>query len=244
MPYAPREVLQVTAAFAEAAWRENLGPLRLRGCLLRAAQNWYADTYLAIDQGPIIVMMENYRTGLLWKLFMSVPEVRAGLARLQFKSPHLEACGLMESTRRVARIASTGTRPRRCWRASPRWASSRRAPGSARPCKPKRGSIVASPVLAAYDPDPDYFFHWFRDSAVVVDAIRLLYEAGTLGAAGSLISPISLASRLSLEALDGRKLVAAPAWRKHVAADFTQYVRDDARSRQTCTARRSPPRRG
>ena len=52
-------------------------------------RGWFADTYLAIDQGPIVVMMENHRTGLLWKLFMSVPEVQAGLRRLDFSSPHL-----------------------------------------------------------------------------------------------------------------------------------------------------------
>jgi len=50
-------------------------------------RGWHADTYLAIDQGPIVVMIENYRTGLLWKLFMAVPEVRAGLARLGFRGP-------------------------------------------------------------------------------------------------------------------------------------------------------------
>ncbi|HWY60795.1 MAG TPA: glucoamylase family protein [Rhizomicrobium sp.] len=50
---------------------------------------WRADTYLAIDQGPIVVMIENYRSGLLWKLFMAVPEVRRGLTRLGFTSPHL-----------------------------------------------------------------------------------------------------------------------------------------------------------
>lgn len=54
------------------------------------ARSWYADTFLAIDQGPIIVMIENYRSGLLWRLFMSVPEVRAGLGRLGFTSPHLD----------------------------------------------------------------------------------------------------------------------------------------------------------
>ena len=43
------------------------------------------------------------------------------------------------------------------------------------------GSVVASPVLASYDPDPDYFFHWYRDSSVVMDALRILYERGTLG---------------------------------------------------------------
>lgn len=47
-------------------------------------ENWYANSYLAIDQGPIIVMIENYRTGLLWNLFMSAPEVQAGLDKLSF----------------------------------------------------------------------------------------------------------------------------------------------------------------
>lgn len=49
-------------------------------------QNWVADSHLAIDQGPIIVMIENYRTGLLWNLFMSCPEVKAGLSKLGFQS--------------------------------------------------------------------------------------------------------------------------------------------------------------
>ena len=51
--------------------------------------DWYASSYLAIDQGPIVVMIENYRTGLLWNLFMSCPEIRQGLRRLDFNSPHL-----------------------------------------------------------------------------------------------------------------------------------------------------------
>ncbi|MCK5678990.1 MAG: beta-glucosidase, partial [Flavobacteriaceae bacterium] len=52
-------------------------------------ENWYATNYLAIDQGPIIIMIENYRTGLLWNLFMSCPEVKEGLSKLNFSSPHL-----------------------------------------------------------------------------------------------------------------------------------------------------------
>ncbi len=51
--------------------------------------NWYAKSHLAIDQGPIIVMIENHRTGLLWKLFMEVPEVKQGLKKLGFTSPAL-----------------------------------------------------------------------------------------------------------------------------------------------------------
>ena len=50
---------------------------------------WFASSTLAIDQGPIIVMMENYRSGLLWKLFMSCPEVKTGIKNLGFSSPHL-----------------------------------------------------------------------------------------------------------------------------------------------------------
>jgi len=46
--------------------------------------NWYPQRYLAIDQGPQVVMIENYRSGLLWKLFMSCPEVQQGLNKLGF----------------------------------------------------------------------------------------------------------------------------------------------------------------
>ena len=49
------------------------------------SRNWYATSHLAIDQGPIIVMIENYRTGLLWNLFMSAPEIKKGLQKLGFR---------------------------------------------------------------------------------------------------------------------------------------------------------------
>lgn len=54
------------------------------------SENWYAKSHLAIDQGPIIVMIENHRTGLLWRLFMSCPEVQEGLKRLDFKTINLK----------------------------------------------------------------------------------------------------------------------------------------------------------
>jgi hypothetical protein len=51
---------------------------------------WYADSYLAIDQGPIIVMLENYRTGLIWNLFTSCPEIKNGMKNvLGFTAPYL-----------------------------------------------------------------------------------------------------------------------------------------------------------
>ena len=52
------------------------------------SKNWYAKSHLAIDQGPIIVMIENHRSGLLWDLFMSCPEVQQGLKKLGFESPY------------------------------------------------------------------------------------------------------------------------------------------------------------
>jgi hypothetical protein len=53
-------------------------------------QGWFAETFLAVDQGPIVVMIENHRSGLLWKLFMTAPEVRRGLRALGFRSPWLK----------------------------------------------------------------------------------------------------------------------------------------------------------
>lgn len=47
--------------------------------------NWYLPRYLAIDQGPIPVMIENHRTGLFWKLFMKNSDLQTGLKKLGFK---------------------------------------------------------------------------------------------------------------------------------------------------------------
>lgn len=48
--------------------------------------NWSARRYLAIDQGPQVVMLENYRSGLIWNLFMNAPEIKQGLLKLGFHS--------------------------------------------------------------------------------------------------------------------------------------------------------------
>jgi len=52
-------------------------------------ETWFAGSYLAIDQGPMIVMIENYRSGLIWNLFTSCPEVKAGMLSLGFSAPYL-----------------------------------------------------------------------------------------------------------------------------------------------------------
>jgi len=50
---------------------------------------WVANSFLAIDQGPQIIMIENHRSGLLWNLFMSCPEVKRGMRTLGFQSPNI-----------------------------------------------------------------------------------------------------------------------------------------------------------
>jgi GH15 family glucan-1,4-alpha-glucosidase len=100
-------------------------------------------------------------------------------------------------------------------------------PGFGQTVRPVAGSIVASPVPASYDPDPDYFFHWFRDSAIVIDAVRLLYEAGQLGAEALTHFTDFVRFSLSLKDLDGRALVALPHWRQKVTPEFEQYLRGD-----------------
>ena len=50
---------------------------------------WAANSFLAIDQGPIVVMMENHRTQLLWTLFTANSDVKNGMKRLNFKAPYL-----------------------------------------------------------------------------------------------------------------------------------------------------------
>jgi glucoamylase len=99
-------------------------------------------------------------------------------------------------------------------------------PGFAQTVKPLKGSVVASPVLGAYDPDPDYFFHWYRDSAVVIDALRLLLEDASVECHGLAHFADFVQFSLSLQALDGRGLSgSASPWRERIAPDYRQYVR-------------------
>ncbi|MGH8137051.1 MAG: glucoamylase family protein [Steroidobacteraceae bacterium] len=88
LPYAPREVMSTLRHFLRVHGAQIWGRYGFVDAFCEE-ENWHADSYIAIDQGPIVVMMENHRTGLLWKLFMSVPEVQAGLLKLGFGSPHL-----------------------------------------------------------------------------------------------------------------------------------------------------------
>jgi len=100
-------------------------------------------------------------------------------------------------------------------------------PGFGQRISPRKGAIVASPVPASYDPDPDYFFHWYRDSAVVIDALRLLFEDGAAGADAAEHFADFVRFSLSLRELDGRGLIDAP-WRSKVTPDFEKFLRSNA----------------
>ena len=100
-------------------------------------------------------------------------------------------------------------------------------PGFGQSIQAHVGSVVASPVLASYDPDPDYFFHWYRDSAVVMDALRILYERGTLGDEAVQLFGEFVHFSLGLDQVDGRVLVQHPEWRERVQPDFVRHLRPD-----------------
>lgn len=87
MPYTPEYSLEVLRHFYYDYDGKLWGEYGFYDAF-NETENWYSTNYIAIDQGPIIVMIENYRTGLLWDLFMSSPEVQNGLKKLGFTSPH------------------------------------------------------------------------------------------------------------------------------------------------------------
>ncbi len=89
LPYTPQQSMA-----AIRNWYENMrdkiwGEYGFFDAFSETA-NWYPQRYLAIDQGPEVAMIENYRSGLLWKLFMSDEDVQNGLKKLGFKSPFLK----------------------------------------------------------------------------------------------------------------------------------------------------------
>ena len=101
-------------------------------------------------------------------------------------------------------------------------------PGFGSIITPRPGSIVASPVLASYDPDPDYFFHWFRDSAIVIDALRVSLAEGWADARALDRFREFVAFGRSLLALDGADLVRRADLREKTETSFLQYLRADA----------------
>ena len=83
IPYTPEESLKAIRYFYYILGDRLVGEYGFKDSF-NLSRRWFAPSYIAIDQGPIILMIENYRTGLLWDLFMKNEEVLAGLDKLGF----------------------------------------------------------------------------------------------------------------------------------------------------------------
>lgn len=87
-PYTPTESMNALKFFYYKLGDKLWGPYGFYDAF-SLKDLWFANATLAIDQGPIIVMIENHRSGLLWNLFTSCPEVKNGMRRLGFTAPYL-----------------------------------------------------------------------------------------------------------------------------------------------------------
>ena len=87
--YTPEESMDVMRYLYGPLHEKVWGPYGFYDAFSQT-DDWYPQKYLAIDQGPIAVMIENHRSELLWRLFMSHPDVQNGLRKLGFESPVLQ----------------------------------------------------------------------------------------------------------------------------------------------------------
>ncbi|MBP1618913.1 MAG: hypothetical protein H6Q14_2740 [Bacteroidetes bacterium] len=84
MPYTPEKSLDALRFFyyklGDKIWKDY-------GFVdaFNLSEQWFDSDFLAIDQGPIVVMIENYRTGLIWNLFMNIEEIQNGYTKLGFQ---------------------------------------------------------------------------------------------------------------------------------------------------------------
>ncbi len=82
-PYTPTESLAALKHFYREYGAQLWGPMGFYDAF-NPQLGWFANSYLAIDQGPIINMIENQRSGLLWKNFMANPEIQSALKKTGF----------------------------------------------------------------------------------------------------------------------------------------------------------------
>ncbi|CAM3350296.1 glucoamylase family protein [Zobellia roscoffensis] len=83
LPYTPEASMKALRYFYKNK-DKLLGPAGFYDAFSPQNDFWVADAYLAIDQGPILVMIENHRSELLWRLFMQNEDVNKGLDALGF----------------------------------------------------------------------------------------------------------------------------------------------------------------
>jgi glucoamylase len=99
---------------------------------------------------------------------------------------------------------------------------------------PAKGSVLASPVVADWNPEPDYFFHWLRDSAIVMRAVaELMEDATTRGDRARWRTHFEDFVRFSfdLSRLNGADFVDHNDYRQATQAEFRMFLRPDAEIR-------------
>jgi exo beta-1,2-glucooligosaccharide sophorohydrolase (non-reducing end) len=80
-PYTPEESMKALKHFYRDLGGKLWGIYGFRDGF-NLTENWFEDVYMGLNQAPITVMIENHRTGLIWKLFMSNPEIGEALKKI------------------------------------------------------------------------------------------------------------------------------------------------------------------
>lgn len=89
MPYTPEESMRALRFYYYVLGDRLFSSNRGFADAFSLEDRWFSNSHLAIDQGPIVIMIENYRTGLVWNLLTSCSEIKAGMKKLGFSAPYL-----------------------------------------------------------------------------------------------------------------------------------------------------------
>ena len=84
LPYTPDESMKALKHYYRDLGDQLWGIYGFRDGF-NLSENWFEDVYMGLNQAPTVVMIENHRTGLLWKLFMSNPEIDPALEAIGFR---------------------------------------------------------------------------------------------------------------------------------------------------------------
>lgn len=90
MPFLPLRSKQAAERFLQWHGGALVGRFGLMDSFAPTT-GWVSKTHLAINQGPVVAMMENHRSGLIWDLFMNAQEIQSGLYRLGFRTASQQA---------------------------------------------------------------------------------------------------------------------------------------------------------
>jgi len=97
MPYTPAESMKALKYFYRERGAELFGKFGPYDAF-NDSRDWVKKSYIGIDQGPIVIMIENYRTGLLWENVMKDTDVQAGLDKLDFQYEIINSAGKLKNS--------------------------------------------------------------------------------------------------------------------------------------------------